>query len=133
MSKLYFYDTGLVCALLEIADAKMLSTHPVRGALFENFVLNELLKKRFNNGLRSNLYFWRDNKGKEIDIVMDEGSKSKAIEIKSGTTLQDEFFNNLSYWRQLTSHQKGILIYGGNTSYGYKKFSVQSWQDINIT
>ena len=128
--KLYFYDTGLACALLEIKDAKMLSLHPVRGALFENFVITELIKHRYNNGLRSNLYFWRDNKGKEIDVLLDEGLTANAIEIKSGATLRNEFFNNLSYWQQLTGAKKATLIYGGDESYRYKNYSVQSWQDI---
>jgi hypothetical protein len=133
MPKLYFYDTGLACALIEIPDAKALSLHPIRGALFENLVINELLKHRFNNGLRSNLYFWRDNKGKEIDVVMDTGLKAQAIEIKAGTTLQDEFFSNLAYWQRLTGTKKGILVYGGKETYQYKNFSVQSWQDLEIT
>lgn len=132
MPKLYFYDTGLACALMEISNAKTLVLHPVRGAMFENFVINELLKRRFNNGRRSNLYFWKDNKGKEIDIVIDNGLKADAVEIKAGATIQDAFFTNLAYWQQLTNTKKGTLIYGGNESYRYKNFSVLSWQEKEV-
>ncbi len=68
--KLYFYDTGLVCALMGIQQSEQLNIHPMRGALFKTWVVSELLKKRFNQGLLSNLYFWRDSQGHEVDILL---------------------------------------------------------------
>jgi predicted AAA+ superfamily ATPase len=128
MPKLYFYDTGLLCALLEITNVKMLELHPLRGSIFENYIINEKLKERFNNGLRSNLFFWRDNKGMEIDIIEQEGNKLLATEIKSGMTMQDGFFKNLAYWNKLSGNKTGRLVYAGNDNYKYKGFDVMGWK-----
>ncbi|MEI6411357.1 MAG: ATP-binding protein, partial [Bacteroidota bacterium] len=84
--KLYFYDTGLACSLLGIRAPELLGEHPYRGAIFENFILKELLKQRFNQGQRSNMYFWRESSGKEIDVLIDEGLHINPVEIKSGYT-----------------------------------------------
>jgi predicted AAA+ superfamily ATPase len=128
MPKLYFYDTGLLCALLEITNVKMLELHPLRGSIFENYIINEMIKERFNNGLRSNLFFWRDNKGMEIDIIEQEGNKLLATEIKSGMTIQDGFFKNLVYWNKLSGNKTGRLVYAGNDNYKYKEFDVMGWK-----
>ena len=130
MPKLYFYDTGLLCALLEINGEKMLEVHPLRGNIFENYIINELIKQRFNQGLQSNLYFWRDNKGVEIDLVSHTGRSLSATEIKSGATMQDVFFKNLMYWNKLSGVKGGRLIYGGDESYVYKGFNVVAWNSI---
>jgi len=68
--KLYFIDSGLAAWLQGIQDAGQLSIHAMRDALFENWVITELLKQRFNRALVSNLYFWRDNTGNEIDVLL---------------------------------------------------------------
>jgi len=67
--KLYFMDTGLVCYLLGITNPVQLATHPLRGAIFETFVVTELLKQSFNRVRRPNIYFFRDNTGHEIDVL----------------------------------------------------------------
>ena len=72
MPKLYFIDTGLACNLLGIENAKQLDTHYLRGELFENFVISEIYKYRYNQGLEPNIYFWRDNKGLEIDCIIEK-------------------------------------------------------------
>jgi len=72
MPKLYFIDTGLAAWLLGIQNVDQLSIHPMCGALFENWVITELLKQRYNRALVSNPYFWRDNTGNEIDVLVDE-------------------------------------------------------------
>lgn len=82
--KLYFHDTGLAAALLGIQDIQHIAIHPSRAALFETFVVNQFLKERYNHGFSSNLYFWRENTGIEIDLVLEEGVELKPIEIKSG-------------------------------------------------
>jgi hypothetical protein len=81
----------LVCHLLRIRDAATLATHASRGALFENLIVVELLKQRFHAGQRSNLYFWRDHTGHELDLVIDEGTRLIPVEIKSGRTISEEF------------------------------------------
>lgn len=112
--KLYFYDTGLAAHLLRISDPQALNTHPMRGPLFENFVINELLKDRFNQGMRSNLYFWRDQSGHELDLLLDEGAVIIPIEIKSAQTINSAFFKGLDFWQKLTnSDTPGRIYYGG--------------------
>ncbi len=104
--KLYFYDTGLACALLGINSSPLLTNHSSRGALFENYIINELIKKRFNNGLRSNLFYWRDVSGHEIDVVIDHGPSTFAVELKSGMTIVPDFYKGLLFWQQLTKIQQ---------------------------
>lgn len=113
MPKLYFYDTGLAVALLGIEKADYLATHSSRGSLFENMVIVDFLKNRYNRGRLSNLYFWRDNTGNEIDLVIDNGISQIPVEIKSGQTLSEESLRGLRFWSKLTGIEGGYLIYGG--------------------
>lgn len=113
--RLYFYDTGLACYLLRINDPQTLLTHPARGALFENFIINELIKNRFNAGKRSNLYFWRDRSGHEIDVLIDEGTRLIPVEIKSGQTITQDYFKGFRFWEKLTGKSGGIVFFGGDT------------------
>lgn len=93
--KLYFYDTGLACLLAGIQNAEQLMTHPIRGALFETWVVRELIKNRFNQGLRSNLYFWRDSQGHEVDVLIEERDALIPIEIRAGQTINLDYFTGL--------------------------------------
>ena len=113
MPKLYFYDTGLVSALLGIQNEKQLMFHPFRGALFENFIINELIKSRFNKAKPHNLYFWRDNTGHEIDVVIEKTNELFPIEIKSGQTITTDYFKGLNFWNKISSQSNGAVIYGG--------------------
>lgn len=113
MPKLYFFDTGLASALLGIETPKQLSLHHLRGNLFENLIVVEFLKNRFNAAKRNNLYFWRDSLGHEIDLLIDY-DKLLPIEIKSGQTLNSSFFKSLHYWHKITKTTGGYLVYGGN-------------------
>lgn len=129
--KLYFHDTGLASYLLRITSADQLFQHPARGALFENFIVNELLKQRFNAGQRSNLYFWRDSSGHEIDVLIDEGRQLVPLEIKSGQTVTSDYFKNLDFWESMTGEKRGVVYYGGDKeqlrSTGIK---VKSWREV---
>ncbi len=130
--KLYFYDTGLACYLLKISSPEQLFQHPYRGAIFENFIISELLKNRFNQGKRSNLYFWRDSTGNEMDVVIDEGIHLNPIEIKSTTTISNVSFKNIRFWQALTGQQASSLIYGGDeTQIRKDEVTVRSWRDIS--
>jgi len=111
--KVYFYDTALVCYLLGIRNVSQLKTHPLRGSIFEGMVVTELIKKRTNAGLPINLYYWRDKTGHEIDVIIDNGGKLVPIEIKSGKTLNAEFFKNIEYWSKLSGAEKSVLLYAG--------------------
>jgi predicted AAA+ superfamily ATPase len=96
--KLYFHDTGLAAYLMGIGDPRHLSTHSARGALFENLVTRELLKRRYNQGLAGNLYFWRNNTGEEVDLVLEQGEKLLPIETKSSQTFTTDFLTGLNKW-----------------------------------
>ncbi len=95
--KVYFYDTGLLCFLLGINTADHLENHPLRGAVFENLAVIELLKEQYNTGKSSNLYFYRENRGKEVDIVRFDGISIDLFEVKAAKTFHSDFTRNLKY------------------------------------
>jgi predicted AAA+ superfamily ATPase len=115
MPKLYFYDTGLAVALLGIEKADHLALHSSRGSLFENIVIVDFLKRRYNNGMLNNLFFWRDSTGNEVDLLLEGGISRLAVEIKSGQTLSEDSFRGLQFWNRLTQTEGGYVIYGGDT------------------
>ncbi len=106
--KLYFLDTGLACWLMGIQGQEPLRFHAQRGALFETWVVAELLKWRFNRGLPANLYFWRDSAGNEIDVLLDQGERLLPIKIKAGTTINPDYFSGLNQGRN--HHQPRLLF-----------------------
>jgi predicted AAA+ superfamily ATPase len=130
--KLYFYDTGLAAYLLGIADADHLAIHAARGALFENWVIGEHLKQRFNQGLPSNLYFWRNNTGEEVDLVLEEGGKLQPVEIKSGQTFHTNFLDGLNKWARYAGDAAlpPRLVYGGEDSMLRSGVAVRSWRHM---
>jgi uncharacterized protein len=111
MPKLYFYDVGLACRLLGIEAAEQLTTHYMRGALWENSVILELIKSRYHKGLPPNLSYWRDVSGHEIDCIAEWGSELKILEIKAGSTIQPNFFKGLKKFQVLDSTAKPYLVY----------------------
>ena len=129
--KIYFYDTSLVCSLLGIFSVNHLQSHPVRGFLFENMVITEFVKQRTNKGLPVNLFYWRDKTGHEIDLIIDNAGILLPIEIKSGKTINNDFFKNIGYWCKLSNQKKSILLYSGNE---YQKRSngteVYNWRKL---
>lgn len=130
--KLYFYDTGLLCYLLGIDSADELLTHRFRGSIFESWVISELLKGRFNRGLRGNLYFWRDNTGNEVDCIIEHGDRLLALEIKSGLTITSDSLKGLGYWLKI-SKAKGpdaYLVYGGDMDQNRKEGIVTGWKSF---
>lgn len=115
MPKLYFCDTGLACSLLGITKASQLTLHPLKGSLFENYVIEELIKDRYNKNIPFDLYFWRDNTGNEMDIVIDKGTSLYPIEIKAGKTVTTDYFKNIQFWAKMTGTSEGSVIYAGDT------------------
>lgn len=113
--KLYFVDTGLACALLGISSADQLTLHPFRGGLFENMVVSELKKQYFNQGKSARMYFWRDNTGNEIDVIIEKADHAMPVEIKSGKTITPAFFKGIKYWQKLTNRDGGFIIYDGDS------------------
>ncbi len=126
--KLYFYDTGLAAWLLGIEDAKHMAIHSMRGELFESFVVSEMLKARFNRGLPSNLFFWRDNTGNEVDVLIEKGEHLTAVEIKSGRTVTEDYFTSLVKWRRISgSGGKQYVVYGGGEHYTRSQVTLLPW------
>ncbi len=115
MSKLYFYDTGLAAHLLGIESSKQLDLHVYKGALFENLVIVDLIKRRFNEAKRHQLFFWRDSAGNEVDVIMEQATGLVPIEIKSGQTITSTYFKGLDYWQKITGSEGGYIVYAGNS------------------
>ena len=114
MPKLYFYDTGVASALLGIENPAQLALHPFRGGLFENMIIVDFLKSRYNKGNPNNLYFWRDSLGTEIDLLVEKANSLLPIEIKSGQTITDDYFKSMSAWLRISGMEKGWVIYAGD-------------------
>ena len=130
--KLYFYDTGLACFLLEVEDSGQLFTHYMRGAIFESFVMSEIVKYHFNVGKKPNLYFWRDVQGNEVDAILTYGQTILPIEIKSGLTINSRFFDGIKYWDKITKDfsQKGYIVYAGQEEFERKEGEIVSWDNV---
>lgn len=112
--KLYFYDTGLAAHLMGIEEKGQIEAHPLRGALFENLVIAEFVKYRYNRGKRENLSFFRDAKGHEVDLIYTSGSELMPVEIKAAQTFRSSFFKGLDYFNEyIASCSRSMVIYGG--------------------
>jgi len=131
--KLYFGDTGLAAWLMGVRQPGHLTAHPLRGSLFENWAVTELLKARVHRGLRPNLYFLRDKEGREVDAVIETAPNvCQAVEIKSGSTIAGDFFDGLDFWREhlalVTLHP--WLIYGGDSAQIRERGTVRPWSAL---
>ena len=118
MPKYYFYDTGLLCYLLGIEEASQLGTYPLRGAIFENMAVSELLKRRLNEARDSNLSFYREYSGREVDVLQTFPGEVRAFEIKSAQTFRPDLLKNLEYLREKVfkdTHLTTTLIYDGTS------------------
>ena len=127
--KLHFLDTGLLCYLLRIHSPEELRTHTARGGVFESYVLAEFMKNFLNQGLEPDLWFWRDSRGREVDLIMETGGAIVPVEIKSARTVAADFFAGLNYWRGLAGDDTlpAALVYGGDECRKQKGTVVLSW------
>lgn len=130
--KLYFLDPGLLCSLLGIRRAEDLRVHASRGAVFETFVLAELIKAYAHRGRRPPLFFWRDSAGHEVDFLCERGEQLLAIESKSGETAPESFFEGLSWWRRLLDEPEApaLLLYGGDEAFTHRGIAARSWRSL---
>jgi predicted AAA+ superfamily ATPase len=128
-SKLHFIDTGLACYLLGIYDAATLERHPLRGPIFESFIVSELTKGFLNSRREAPLFFWKDATGHEIDILIDLGSRLLPVEVKSGLTVPEDGFDSLRWWTELpdNTNKKAVLVHGGTSSYKVHDVTVLPW------
>ena len=136
MPKLYMTDVGLAAALIGIQDEGQVMAHPLRGALFETLVVNELHKNRCNLGLREPLYFWRDNVGTEVDVILERATEVAAVEIKSGPTVASDAFAALNKWRKYAAERGSFsaihpaLVYGGEDRFTRDGVDVMPWAGL---
>lgn len=110
MPKVYFYDTGLACFLLGIDNEEVLKSHQMRGPLFENLAVCELLKRRYNNGKEPRLYFYREKSGLEVDVVAEEGGGIHLYEIKAGATLRSNYMDNIRKVKETLPNVNGATV-----------------------
>ena len=132
MPKYYFYDTGILCFLLGIENPKQLETHPLRGAVLENLVVTEFAKAELNRGRQPNLFFYRDSRGTEIDLVRTSANELNFFEIKSSKTFNAKYFDNIKKVSPLFGERvtRSAVIYDGeqtldsvqNGIYNYRRF-----------
>lgn len=132
--KLYFYDTGLLCHLLKIKDASAIYTHSMKGNLFENFVITEIVKKNYHLNLMRDFWFWRDAKGHEVDLIWQKSEKLNIVEIKASATIMPEMFKGLSYFEKyfVDKIESKTLVHSGNFNQKRKLGNVMSWRDCAI-
>lgn len=147
--KLYFLDSGLLCSLLGLRSADDLWNHPLRGAIFETFVVTELIKLFTHNGEKPRLFFWRDSHGVEVDVLMDLGTQLVPIEIKAGATVAADAFRGLEAYLKLAAGAAragnpaadqadgavtepseatgGVIVYGGDERYVRRGHDLRPW------
>jgi hypothetical protein len=132
MPKLYFFDTGLMAYLTGIRDAASLSTHALRGALFENMVVAEFVKHEFNAGRSAELYFWRDSTGHEVDLLIPSAGRLQPVEIKSGATFSSDWIPSIRKLSALLGDEAlpPWVIFGGEAEYQRAGYGVLGWQGL---
>lgn len=127
--KLYFTDTGIACTLLGIQTADHLMGHPLRGALFENLVINNVVKDIYNHGKRETLYFYRDKTGREIDLIREDKGKIEAVEIKAGKSFNPDFLRNIRYLKSIINDRLKIskVVYSGDFEFDKEEEGVLNY------
>ena len=131
--KLYFYDTGLLCNLLRINDVSQLNNQAIKGALFENMIISEYMKKKYHKNERQiDLWFWRDSEGNEVDLVVEKPQEIEIVEIKATRTIMPNLFKGLNYFASLETNTKltKTLVYGGNEHQMRSVAQVLPWSEV---
>lgn len=130
--KLYFVDVGLAAHLLGIESPEQVDTHYLKGNLFENLIISEFFKERYNKGKPSNLFFWRDHIGNEVDLLIEQGNTLTPVEIKSSQTLHSSFIDGLKKYTKFSLQEAQCchLIYGGKRSTTLDQYNVHSWLEL---
>lgn len=131
-SKLYFYDTGLVCFLLKINDAASLKTSAYKGSLFENYVINEYIKQQYHQHLLLDFWFWRDAVGHEVDFIWQNTEKLNLVEIKASETIIPDMFKGLSYMKKFMPDliESKTIVHTGLFNQNRTAGEVLSWKKI---
>lgn len=129
--KLYFYDTGLACSLLEIETADQVATHYLRGGLFENLVVSEFIKRAYAAGREPRLSFWRDSTGNEVDLLCYTAGEVTAYDIESGATFRPDFFKGIQRWAKLSGvpAERCSVIYTGDKNMHTSSGAAIGWMN----
>ena len=134
MPKLHFYDTGLACWLLGIREAAQLDRHPLRGAIFESWVVSEIIKQRFNQGEANGVYFFRDKAGLECDVLVSGGKTLKLVEVKAGQTIASDWAASnhkiAALFDKTNSEVASVVVYGGTERQERNGVTYLPWQAI---
>jgi len=132
--KLYFSDTGLACYLLDIENPLHLSKSAFRGALFENFIILELIKHRYNQGKDHNLYFYRDNNQNELDVIFKQAEQLIPIEIKSAQTFHEQFLKGVKYFKKIAGDRmpSGFIVYAGEQQQNLHGFELINYKNLKL-
>ena len=127
--KLYFYDTGVACTLLDINGESQLNRDPLRGNLFENLVILEKIKKAFNTIKLSKFWYYRTSSGIEVDLVEEYGRTLIPTEIKSSASFHSDFCKNLAVFKSEYPNEstEGYVVYAGEENFTYKDISVSRY------
>lgn len=129
--KIFFYDTGLLCSLLNISSPRELVHHYAVGSIFENFIITECKKDIRNNNKSARLYFYRDHHGNEIDLVVDTGNLRIPVEIKSSSTYNNRFFDVFEYWKKYVDPDgRGYVVYAGRDTQKIAQHHLVSWEKL---
>ncbi len=129
--KIYFLDTGLLCRLLGVTNHEEIATHTLRGGIFESLIFSEMEKNYSNKGEKSQLFFWRDKNGHEIDFLIDNG-QTKLIEVKSSATINSDYFKGINYYHKIGGDfSKSFLIYSGEEKQYREKATILPWNLVN--
>ena len=135
--KLHFLDSGLACYLLGIRSPAQLRDHPLRGALFETWVVSEIYKMRLHRGLPASLSFFRDRKGLEVDLLVELGRSVLAVEAKSGRTVAGDFFAGLDAFVAVAARDsahravRSFVVYGGDERQKRTTGHVVPWAELD--
>ncbi len=132
--KIYFTDVGLAAYLLGIEDIKHVANHPSRGSLFENMVITELIKARYNKSLDHNLYFYRDSNDNEVDVLFNKGHQLTPVEIKSSATFHADFAKSLAYIKKIMPSRinNGFIVYSGDIEQAVKENKVLNYRNAHV-
>ncbi len=133
--KLYFYDTGLLCHLLKINDSDGMVNHSVKGAIFENMIIAEYLKRAEHQyELQTNMWYWRDTAGNEVDLLLERPQQTEIVEIKATQTIMPDLFKGLNYYSSLENNEDltKTLVYGGDEYQQRTVARVLPWNNLDV-
>ncbi len=133
-TKLYFYDTGLLCYLLKINAPENVKLSGYKGNIFENYVINEYIKLNYHKNLLRDFWFWRDAVGNEVDLIWQQSEKLNLIEIKASETIQSKMFKGLNYFEKLKPElvESKTLVHTGLFGQKRSQVTIQSWKDAGL-